>query len=219
MIEQLSHQTFNESEVLEQHEVDAKFHSIIQLIELNSLLDNDLQADKIAALKRERDEIVGDLLSNPTEAFAYEFSLLARLYEGRTLSDTDTMGTQVNQFVTRNLSRERADLHFRDVTFSSGGNRRTVEVPRTVGDSLPFYITLNDNELEISSTVYERGQYIRKPIDVHSPQGQKLLTGFFTHSFVASDLVYNRTPEQIEQADKQARIFLVRKIVADRTVA
>ncbi len=216
MIEQLSLAPVPSTEQLSQAEVDARFDGIIQLLELNAELNQDLQADRIADLQRMRSELLADLLNNPTEAFLYEFTLLKRLYENRTLVETDSLGTTVSQFVTRDPARKKADLHFRDLQFQSGSVEQMVEVPGDdVGDE-PFFVAVRDGELRLTARTYHRGEYRRTNIDPESPTGLRLLTKFFTHSITASDLVYNRTPDKASQADEQARRFLYTRLAENR---
>jgi hypothetical protein len=60
--------------------------------------------------------------------------------------------------------------------------------------------------------------YERLEIDPTSHQGTRLLQEYFTHTIVASDLVYSRTPEEVEQADRQAVSFMYAKQARDRSV-
>jgi len=218
MIEQLSVIPSSQTEQLTQYEVDARFESIVQLMELNSQLDGDLQADYAEALRAERDRLVGELMQDPVEAFQHEFALLERLYDGRTLTEVDSLGNTVSQFVTRNPSRQRADLLFRHIQYDSGSVERVVEVPRREESGLPFYISVKEGNLRLAATVYRRSRYERLEIDPTSHQGRQLLQEYFTHTIVASDLVYNRTPEEIELADRQAVRFMYAKQARDRTV-
>ncbi|MGB3946324.1 MAG: hypothetical protein WBK76_05840 [Candidatus Saccharimonadales bacterium] len=217
MSEQLLYAPTEQTEQLSQQEVDARFEMITQLIDLNSQLDGDLQAELALELRAERDRLVGELMDNPVEAFRYEFALLRQLYEGRTRTDVDSMNNTVSQFVTRDPSRQKADLHFRHIEYDSGNVEEVVEVPRK-GVGLPFFISAKNDEMRITSSVYHRGRYDRVEVDPASEAGKQLLREFFTHTIVASDLVYNRTPDQIQQADQQAVLFMMHKYIRDRTI-
>lgn len=209
MSEQIS--TLEQPKQLEQAEVDVRFEQIIDLIELNHQLDSDLQADRIEELEAKRDALLAELLLDPVAAFDQEFTLLSRLYEGRTLRDTNLLGTVTDEFVTRDKTRTKADLHFRELHYSSGASERIVEVPGEEPDQLPFFIALKDDTLTVTYMVYRRGQYERVNTEPESDLGKRLLKGFLTHSITASDLVFNRTSDEITAADMQARSFLSAK--------
>ena len=219
MIEQMSAVPLQQTEELSQHEVDARFATIVKLIELNSQLDAaDLQAGRAEDLRVKRDQLVGELLQNPIESFSYEFALLSRLYEGRTRTNVDSMGNTVSQFVTRDPARQKADLQFRHIEYYSGNIEQVVEVPGRGAAGLPFFISVKEGAMRIAATVYHRGRYDRVEVDPASSRGTQLLQEYFKHTIVASDLVYNRTPEQIEQADRQAVRFMQEKYIRDRTI-
>lgn len=227
MIELLGTQT--EAKQRSQQEYDDEFGHITRLIRLNSELavmveerensglvpdtfEPDLQAEVIARLTEERDAILLEILQDPREAFAHEFELLSRLYEGRTRHETDMLGNTHEEFVTRDPSRSKADLHFRRIGYVQGTQERVVEVP----GSTPDYISLKGDTLRLATTVYERGMDRRVEIDPDSERGNRMLMNFFSHSITASDLMYNRQPAEIAEADAQARLFLHEKIQRQR---
>jgi hypothetical protein len=228
MIEQMMHPVEQNSDAWDQHEYDAHFMSIVkELIRLNAHIDAeqanaephdrfggtivDLQTGRLEELVRRRDELLAEVLAEPATAFLHEFTELSRLYEGRTRHDWDGLGTKTSEFVTRDQTRQRADLHFRRLDYASGSTERVVEVPRHDDGALPFYISLKDDHLRLAATVYQRGGYERVEVDPLSEPGERLLIEFFTHSITASGLVYNRTSDEIGQADRQAASFLYAK--------
>jgi hypothetical protein len=105
-------------------------------------------------------------------------------------------------------------LHFRELQYDSGSVERVVEVTRP--ESLPYFISLKDDELRIACTVYERGQYRRTPLDPASFGGERLLDEFFTHYTDARDQLKTRGASDIDVADAQAQRFLLAKIAQDR---
>ena len=231
MIELLGTQT--EANQRSQQEYDDEFGRMTRLIRLNSelaviveersssgarpgIFEPDLQAESIARLTAERDAILSEILQNPEAAFAHEFELLSRLYVGRMSQDTDTLGNTYEEFVTRDPSRQKADLHFRRIEYVQGSQERVVEVPGDSPDQSPYYISLKGDALRLATTVYERGRYQRVELDPVSGDGTRMLMNFFSHSITASDLMYNRQPAEIAEADAQARLFLHEKIQRQR---
>lgn len=201
---------------LEQDEIDALFRDITDLIDLSSLDDLDLQADAIDELEEKRDQLHAKVMERPADAFGVYFTILKRLYEGRTLTETDSLGTVMNQFVTRNPERTKADLHFRELSYGSGSVEQVVEVPRE--DGLPFYISLKDDQLRMAATTYRRGMYRRVELDPTSDRGEQLLEEFFMHYTDARDQLKTRSTSELVQADSQATRFLVSKIARERTL-
>lgn len=192
--------------VQDQAEIDTRFEQIIALIEINTQLDEDLQAEQVAELRALRDALLGELLMKPLEAFDQEFTLLRRLYEGRTRENVDDMGVRVRQFVTRNPELQKADLHFREIDYPSGSTERVVEVPHDSDDNglQSYFIRLKGNELRIEALKWNH----RVNIEPGSEVSQRLLREFFCRSIVASDLMYNRLPDEISAADTQALEYL-----------
>ena len=192
--------------VQDQAEIDTRFEQIIALIEINTQLDEDLQAEQVAELRALRDALLGELLMKPLEAFDQEFTLLRRLYEGRTRENVDDMGVMVRQFVTRNPELQKADLHFREIDYPSGSTERVVEVPHDSDDNglQSYFIRLKGNELRIEALKWNH----RVNIEPGSEVSQRLLREFFCRSIVASDLMYNRLPDEISAADTQALEYL-----------
>lgn len=222
MIELLSGQV--ETTQRSQGEYDDQFVAIAQLIDINSRLaalieefetrevkpdifEPDLQAEAIAALTEQRDALLAEIMQAPEASFAHEFELLGRLYEGRTSRSTDSLGNVCAEFVTRDPARQRADLHFRYIEYAGGSLEQAVEVPGSEADSAPYVISLKGG-LRIATSVYSRGQNHRIEIDPDGDQGARMLMNFFAHSITASDLMFNRTPDEIAQADAQAVRFL-----------
>lgn len=214
---------------LSQHEVDSTFNelTITTLLDLNEQIASsdmpagtliDLQADTVTDLRRQRDELLERLLEDPARLFDTHFSLLKNMYDGRTFTETDYTGVRMDQFVTRDPSRSKADLHFRELEYASGVVERVVEVPQRDEPGLPFFISLKDGNLRIAASVYRRGRYDRIEIEADSDRGMRLMNEFFTHAIVASDLVYQRTPEEAAEADAQAKRFLAHKLIEQRTL-
>lgn len=219
MIEQVTRPIDTVIESLTQHEIDSQFDAIVfELIGVNSALDNnDLQADVIQALREKQSELLSDLLKHPLDAVHHEFELLKRLYEGRTRVSTGQLGVVTSEFVTRDPDRQKADLHFREVTYESGASARIVEVPSREPAGLPFFAIARADELVLEQIVYKRGEFRHIQLDPASVPGQRLMVEFLTHSIAASDLMYNRSPDQIDDADQQALRFLRTKKIADIT--
>lgn len=227
MIEHID--TLVEPKQRSQQEFDEEYYGIIaRLLDINieiymlahaleerpftpSIFETDLQAEKLAELTEERDRLLVEVLQEPAVAFAKEFELLGRLYEGRTLTETDSMGTTVSHFVTRDPSRQKADLHFRHIEYESGTTEQIVEVPGKDSEEAPYFISLKNNELRLATTVYHRGMNQRVEVDAASSQGARMLVNFFSHSVTASGLMYNRLPDEITEADAQALEFLKAK--------
>jgi hypothetical protein len=199
---------------IDQEEIDALFRDITDLIDLSAPSDLDLQGNRITELGETWEQLHARIMARPKDAFDVYFTIFARLYEGRTFTETDSLGTAVSQFVTRNPERTEADLHFRELQYDSGSVERVVEVTRP--ESLPYFISLKDDELRIAYTVYERGQYRRKSLDPASPSGEGLLDEFFTHYTDARDQLKTRGASDIDTADTQAKQFLLAKVARDR---
>lgn len=184
---------------LEQDDIDAVFRDITDLIDCGSMSDEDLQQR---------------IMEKPGIAFDVYFTVLQRLYQGRTRTDTDSLGTVVSQFVTRNPERTRADLHFRELAYDSGSVERVVEVTRPQGQ--PFFVSYKDNHLRIATQVYSRGMNRRVEVDPDSPRGEQLLEAFFSHYTDARDQVMARSETEADAANAQAVRFLHAKLVGDR---
>ncbi|MES2876769.1 MAG: hypothetical protein V4678_04860 [Patescibacteria group bacterium] len=212
--------TRNLIELGSQLEVNAKCEALMRLMELNSQLDTetDLLEDAEQSNYEERERLVAEMLQDPVPSFGYKFALLQLLYEARTFSSTDSMGTTVDEFVTRDPSRVKADLHFREVTYPSGSVERVVEVPRRDTTELPFFVSLQDGDLRIACSVYERGAYQRREVPTESDAGERLLGEFFRHTIVAGDYLSTRSPQAIASADAQARGFLATKLVEQHSI-
>ena len=201
-----------------QHEVDATWQAIIRLMDLNTQLDElGVLKDSKESVHQERERLIAELLKDPVRSFGFKFSLLQLLYENRTLTETDGLGTTVDQFVTRNPARSQADLHFRELAYDSGSVERVVEVPRADEPGLPFFVSLKNDTLRIAASVYQRGQYDRVEVQPDSAMGERLLGDFFRHTIVAEDYLSTRSPQEVADADAQARQFLSRKLTAQRT--
>lgn len=217
MIEQLTHQI---APIVEQEQQESDIEKLVQLLELNLAVSSRKLDDAFdAATVQTRNMLLEELSEDPVRLFETHFQLLQGMYHGRTIVEQQYDGTVVQQFVTRNPARERADLHFRELTYASGSVERVVEVPRNTDEGgLPFFVSLRDDQLRIAASVYRRGGYERIEVPADSDKGEELLSSLFTHAIVASDLVYNRTPEQASEADAQARQFLARRVNELRTL-
>lgn len=211
--------TREQRELTSQQEVDATCEVIMRLMDLNARLDTELvQAEDEQSIREERDRLVAELLEAPARSFNYKFSLLQLLYGNRTFSSTDKMGASVDEFVTRGPERDKADLHFREVAYPSGSVERIVEVPLRQQAALPFFVSLQDGDLRIACSVYERGGYHRREVSADSDAGRRLLGEFFRHTIVAEDYLSTRSPEEIATADAQARRFFLLKTTEQRSV-
>ena len=217
MIEELTHQI---APIVEQEQQESDIEKLVQLLELNLAVSSRKLDDAFdAATVQTRNMLLEELSEDPVRLFETHFQLLQGMYQGRTIAEQQYDGTVVQQFVTRNPARERADLHFRELTYASGSVERVVEVPRNTDEGgLPFFVSLRDDQLRIAASVYRRGNYERIEVPADSDKGEELLSSLFTHAIVASDLVYNRTPEQASEADAQARQFLARRVNELRTL-
>lgn len=191
----------------------------MRLMDLNTQLDEPgVFESEQRTIHEERERLIAELLLDPVRSFHYKFSLLQLLYENRTLHETDMLGTSMGQFVTRNPARVKADLHFRELTYASGNVERVVEVPREQELAEPFFISLKGDQLRIAASVYQRGRYDRVEVPADSDHGQRLMGDFFRHTIVAGDYMSTRSPQEVADADAQARQFLARKITTQRTL-
>lgn len=211
----LAHRTV---EIDNQQEVDATCEAIMRLMDLNTQLELDLTDEEQHTIHEDRERLVAELLQDPVRSFGFKFSLLQLLYGNRTFTSTDSLGTTVDEFVTRNPAREKADLHFRELSYASGTVERVVEVPRIEDGELPVFVSLTDDELRIVCSVYQRGNYDRIEIPADSDTGKRLLGDFFRHTIVAGDYMSTRSPQEVSEADAQARRFLSTKLIEDRTL-
>lgn len=194
------------------------YEDVDLVLHLNAELSrHDLTADRQSYLNDERRELVGELLARPEEAILAEVDMLARRYQGRSLAGVDYSGMRTTQFVTRDPERMNADVHFRLLEFPSGKSRIRIEVPSgehgADGAGEPFFIELDsDKGLSIEQRVYERGRYQYKSIETGTDQGRDRLWRFFTHSFMATDLLDNRSVAEQQAADQQAFEMLRHKL-------
>ena len=181
---------------------------------LNEALSHaDLQAGKIAELRRTRDELLSEFLEHPRDAYVAEVLNYARLCEGRSQVTEDSMGTTTTEFVTSDHAQGKADLHFRISQFPSGKVSITTEVPlkgELFEHAEPFYITAtSDGEFSIRQKVWHRGQYQYVPMPLDDDgRGEERLKRFFSFSTEAVHLAYTREPEARHAADEQARQYL-----------
>lgn len=200
------------------HENPELFDDVNAVLHLNAELDRSgLATDRMEYLTDERGELIDQLLQNPEQSILAEVGLLARNYRGRIVQGVDYDGTETVQFVTRDPERMKADLHFRIVEFPSGRSKVAIEVPvrdNNYASSEPFFITIDSEDgLSIQQRVYERGEYRYKQLDPTDESGRERIWQFFTHSITATDLVDNRSQEEIHDADSQAHKMLIDKIL------
>ena len=185
---------------------------------LNETLSNtDLQADRIAELKKTRDELLTEFLEHPRQAFMADVLNYARLCQDRSITWRDTLGTTVTEFVTSDHERNRAGLHFRIMEHQSGVVRVQAEVPLQ-GDMYesedPFFITAGtDGSFDIKQRIWRRGgyEYHSIPLDTDG-RGEDRLKRFFLFSTEAVHLAYTRRPEERQAIDQQAKRYLYDKI-------
>ncbi len=194
-------------------EVDALTAEIEARTEQPDMFEQDLQAERLAGLTALRDELLAEIFREPAKAFEKEFDELGRLYTGRTRT-SHSDGMTIKQFVTRDPARMKADLHFVERDHSDGSIERIVEVPATHAEDTSFYVSLKDEELRLATSVYSHGKSSQAEVEPESPEGMQLLSKFFTHTIIASDLMYNRTPDEIKDADLQAKQFLQNKLTS-----
>ena len=185
---------------------------------LNETINNtDLQADKIAELKKTRDELLAEFLEHPQQAFMAEVLNYARLCKNRSLTYQDTLGTTVTEFVTSDHERQRADLHFRISQHESGTVRVQVEMPlrgEMFESEEPFFISAGtDGSFDIKQRVWHRGQFEYRSLPLEKASaGEDRLTRFFLNSTEAVHLAYTRQPDERHVIDEQAKRFLMNKI-------
>lgn len=184
---------------------------------LNESINNtDLQADKIAELKRTRDELLAEFLENPQAAFMAEVLNYARLCKDRSVTYQDTLGTTVTEFVTTDHARGRADLHFSILQFASGTVKVSAEVPLR-GDMYeseePFFISADTTgNFEVRQRVWRRGQFEYPSLPLEpGASGEDRLKRFFLFSTEAVHLAYTRQPEERSAIDQQAKRYLMDK--------
>ena len=185
---------------------------------LNETINNtDLQADKIAELKKTRDELLAEFLEHPQQAFMAEVLNYARLCRDRSVTYQDTLGTTVTEFVTSDHERNRADLHFRILQHQSGTVKVQAEVPlrgEMFEGEEPFFITAGtDGSFDVKQRVWRRGgyEYRSLPLDKDS-SGEDRLKRFFLFSTEAVHLAYTRRPDERHAIDQQAKRYLYDKI-------
>lgn len=181
---------------------------------LNETLEHtDLQADKIAELRKTRDELLSEFLDHPRDAYIAEVLNYARLCEGRSMTTTDALGATTTEFVTSDHESGKADLHFRISQFPGGKVSITTEVPlkgEMFEQPEPFYITAtSDGEFSVKQKVWRRGRYdyVPMPLD-EDGRGEERLKRFFLFSTEAVHLAYTRQPEERRAADNKAKHYL-----------
>ena len=191
-------------------DVDACLH-------INEQLNNvDLQADRIAELKRARDELLAEFLARPQQAYMAEALNYARLCEGRSVSELDYMGNRVTEFVTTNHEKQQADLHFRITEHASGKVSVVTEVPlrgAMYEVEEPFFIRADsEGGLSVEQRIWRRGQYVYQPLELGPDSlGEDRLRRFFLFSTEAVHLAYTRQPGERAEIDRAAKQLLLAK--------
>lgn len=184
---------------------------------LNEQLNHtDLQADKIAALKEARDELLAEFLERPQEAYMAEVLNYARLCEGRSVSWIDYSGNKVTEFVTTNHETQRADLHFRIIEHSGGKVSISTEVPLRgpmAETEEPFFIKADtEGSFSIEQRSWKRGGYVYDKLDLErGGNGEDRLKRFFLFSTEAVHLAYTRSPDERAKTEARAKRLLAEK--------
>ena len=186
-------------------------------LHINEQLNNvDLQADRIAELKRARDELIAEFLARPQQAYMAEVLNYARLCEDRSLVENDQWGNRVTEFVTTNHERQEPDQYFRITEHTSGKVSILTEVPLR-GDMFeseePFFIRADsEGSFSIEQRVWRRGQYEYQQLELGpGSRGEDRLKRFFLFSTEAVHLAYTRQPEQRAEVDRNAKRLLLAK--------
>ena len=180
------------------------------------LTHTDLQADRIVELKQARDELLGEFLDRPHEAYMAEVLNYARLCQNRSISETDYLGNTVTEFVTTNHEKQQADLRFRITEHTSGKVSVMTEVPLrgTMYESEePFFIRADsEGGFTVEQRLWRRGQYVYQPLELGpNTLGEDRLKRFFLFSTEAVHLAYTRQPEQRASIDAAAKRLLLAK--------
>lgn len=184
---------------------------------LNEQLSHtDLQADKIAELRRTRDELLTEFLERPQEAFMAEVLNYARLCEGRSMSWNGHRGEKVTEFVTTNHETMRADLHFRITEHKGGKVSVGAEVPLRgpmIEGEEPFFIKADsEGGFSVEQRLWRRGGYEYTPLDTApGGTGEDRLKHFFLFSTEAVHLAYTRQPSERAKIDARAKTLLLDK--------
>jgi len=179
---------------------------------------NDLQKDNIEAATQLREELLNMLLERPYEAFATDFAMLMAEYNNRSTITPDASGNMVTEFVTRDMKKHRADLHFKAIMSPDGDALMSVEVPSH--DPMheyaePFTISATlDGELSVEQKIWRQGRFEYPKFSADSEQGRACLKEFLMLSTEAMRQTAKRTNEKDRQgADDMALDMLIEELI------
>lgn len=190
----------------EQDDLSEQFWAAVAPL-LDELSDQvDLQSDRAGELNRELDELLEVFVDNPAISMKAEFQLLTQLYQDRSVSHTDSLGSTYTEFVTRDSSAQSIDHHFRLITFSNA--KQWLRDETTFDNTLetPCIFLLQDDTLTVTRRRYHRGEWTE--VALESSVEHEMIKKFFKDTLLAAHLAYTRHPEEVETANRAALALL-----------
>lgn len=197
-------------------DVDDMFFRVIEQID-----HQDLQLERVELLRERYRQLSESLLDDPYQSIRSEITLLAQLYDNRSLREGGAGSLEVTHFGTRTQDHEAIDIHFSIANNEQGQQwmRLTTNLQGSLEREEPCIISAGpDGQIKIERRGYRRGGYVYYEVPVDSEAGQNYLKAVLADTLWAAHLNYTRTPEEIVESDQQAKRLLIAKLRVDRQV-
>ena len=168
----------------------------------------DLQGEKIATLRHQREVLLSELMKDPADSFHGEFLQLMLLFEDRAIVEELYNGQVVGQFCTQNHEKGICDYLFECRSMPSG--KETFEATKVFtifGTPDMIHLTLDDTGLHVQGE--KRGHSgITTRFDLDEDKRKQVLEQFFFDTIKASASQFERNPEAQRENNRRAKGYL-----------